>query len=347
MKNAPEPTRLYPVLWRFAAERHAVYQARLRNLPEPWTADPVIRRHRFTNAFRAADRVSQRLIRIQQESRKATPRTVMLRTVLFKLFNRESTWDAIVAGLRSMPEDLDSNYRAIVRILDQRAKARPLYNAAYLIPPGPTIPKYHWHVELAKRITRSGLAERLADCAAADVVKTAYTALLEHPSMGPFLSFQIATDIGYAETFAADESRFVVAGPGALDGLSKCFAPATASALDPADTILWMTERQEDDARDAGALAPTLWGRRRLQPVDVQNLLCEISKYTRATHPEVAGASGRTKIKQRFQASGPLPEPVFPEHWGVNDAVKSWLTETRAGGDEQKATAGQASLPFG
>ena len=59
-----------------------------------------------------------------------------------------------------------------------------------------------------------------------------------------------------------------------------------------------------------------LWGRP-LQLIDVQNLFCEISKYARVAHPEVAGVSGRTKIKQRFQ---PNLEPIdyfFPPKWGV------------------------------
>ena len=30
--------------------------------PAPWTSDPILRRHRFTNCYRAADRVSQFLI---------------------------------------------------------------------------------------------------------------------------------------------------------------------------------------------------------------------------------------------------------------------------------------------
>jgi DNA invertase Pin-like site-specific DNA recombinase len=41
--------------------------------------------------------------------------------------------------------------------------------------------------------------------------------------------------------------------------------------------------------------------------IDAQNLFCEISKYARVVHPDVAGTSGRTRIKQRFHAN---PEPL-------------------------------------
>lgn len=53
--------------WHFAAERQHVYHARLRGEPGPWTDDVVLSRYRFTNAYRAADRVSQDLIRIAYE----------------------------------------------------------------------------------------------------------------------------------------------------------------------------------------------------------------------------------------------------------------------------------------
>ena len=42
--------------------------ARLRSQP-PWTSDPILLRYRFTNAYRAADRVSQFLLRRVQPRR--------------------------------------------------------------------------------------------------------------------------------------------------------------------------------------------------------------------------------------------------------------------------------------
>nr|WP_151478279.1 nucleotide kinase domain-containing protein [Streptomyces albicerus] len=57
------PTPVFDTYWRFAARRHAIYQVRLERRPGPWTDDPIPLRHRFTNCYRAADRVSQFLIR--------------------------------------------------------------------------------------------------------------------------------------------------------------------------------------------------------------------------------------------------------------------------------------------
>src|SRR5690606_26437445 len=90
-----QPTAVFDTYWRFAAERQALYLARLRRAPQPWTTDPVLRAHRFTNVFRASDRVSQYLITNVQRGPEASqdPADVVFRTLLFKIFNREDTWE--------------------------------------------------------------------------------------------------------------------------------------------------------------------------------------------------------------------------------------------------------------
>src|SRR2546430_959084 len=86
------PTPVFDTYWRFAAERQAIYDARVAGRPGPWTDDPVLLRHRFTNCFRAADRVSQFLIREVSYGGSQRPEEVVFRTLFFKLFNRVSTW---------------------------------------------------------------------------------------------------------------------------------------------------------------------------------------------------------------------------------------------------------------
>ena len=64
VKLAPAlPTVAYDTYWRFAAERQAIFFRRFAGAPAPWTDDPILQRYKFTNAYRASDRVSQYLIR--------------------------------------------------------------------------------------------------------------------------------------------------------------------------------------------------------------------------------------------------------------------------------------------
>jgi hypothetical protein len=60
-------------------------------------------------------------------------------------------------------------------------------------------------------------------------------------------------------------------------------------------------------------------------------LFCEVDKYSRVIHPEIAGISGRNRIKQQYRpSSDPLASPWFPPKWGINDAVAGQVWERRS-----------------
>jgi hypothetical protein len=112
--------------------------------------------------------------------------------------------------------------------------------------------------------------------------------------------------------------EFVVAGPGAPDGVSKCFSDM--AGLSEAEIIQVMTERASDEFKRLGMQFHTLWGRS-LQLIDCQNVFCEVSKYARVAHPDIEGESGRTRIKQKFTPR-PLPIPQwYPPKWGLRTEV--------------------------
>src|SRR5260221_9893360 len=56
-------SEVFDTYWHFAAKRQEVFFARLEGKPKPWTDDPILNEYKFTNAYRASDRVSQYLIR--------------------------------------------------------------------------------------------------------------------------------------------------------------------------------------------------------------------------------------------------------------------------------------------
>jgi hypothetical protein len=47
------PSPVFDTYWRFAARRQVIYEARREGAPRPWTDDPILRQHRFTNCYRA------------------------------------------------------------------------------------------------------------------------------------------------------------------------------------------------------------------------------------------------------------------------------------------------------
>ena len=114
-------TTVYDTYWRFAAKRQEVFMRRVAGLPPPWSDNPVLSAHRFTNVYRAADRVSQYLIRNVLYDGTKVAEEVFFRALLFKLFNRIETWEQLTARLGAL------SWKTLVRTLRAcpRCDARP------------------------------------------------------------------------------------------------------------------------------------------------------------------------------------------------------------------------------
>lgn len=318
-RTPPQPSQIFDTYWKFATERQAIFHARIAGNPGPWTQDPVLREYKFTNAYRAADRVSQYLIRNVIYTGSHDWQSVVLRVLLFKIFNKESTWELIVTQVGDVSSKSFSAQQ-IGRVLDNALdRGTSIYSAAYIMPSGPgelrQQRKHTMHLALLSNIAKSSLAEALLN---ARSMRDAYDLLLAIPSFGPFLAFQYLIDLNYGCFLNFSEMEFVVPGPGARDGIRKCFYHL--GDYDEADVIRWVTERQEMEfaKRDLGF--QSLWGRP-LQLIDCQNLFCEVDKYARAMHPEVRGVSGRSRIKRRFSPRPDSLSPWFPPKWGLNQRI--------------------------
>jgi hypothetical protein len=312
------PTPVFDTYWRFAAARQQVYLARLAGGPPPWTCDPILAAHRFTNCYRAADRVSQHLITQVSYHGDQAWDEIFFRTLLFRTFNRISTWRLLTAQLGE-PAWGGYDFAAYDTVLSRaRAAGQSLYSAAYIMPSPPLgFPRKHSnHLRLIELMMTSGAPARIA---AAPGMRAAYDILAGYPGIGPFLAYQYLTDLNYSAALGWTETEFTVPGPGARDGIGKCFGPAA----DPiaADVIRYMADTQEEHFDRLGLAFTKLGGRRPLQLIDCQNLFCETGKYARAAHPDIAGTSGRTRIKQAYR---PGPGPLtawFPPRWGLNGTV--------------------------
>lgn len=310
-------TDAYDVYWKFAAERQEIFFRRLANAEAPWTADEILRSFKFTNAYRAIDRASQFLIRnvIYGDHYSNAPVEVAFRVLLFKLFNKVSTWQLLEQELGPLSWQSFS-VKAYDRVLSKAAsKGTRLYSAAYIVPPvslDETGVKHRGHLRLIDLILRGDFVAKLQQTRH---LREVFTLLKSFPSLGDFLAFQISIDLNYSELIDHEEASFVVAGPGARDGIAKVFPDARP---DQAVSIIeMMMNDQEAEFRRLGLRFRSLWGRR-LQLIDCQNLFCEVSKYTRVSHPHIEGVSGRTRIKQIFKPQQTLTVPWLPPKWGLN-----------------------------
>ena len=261
-----------------------------------------------------------------------SPQEVFFRTLLFKFFNRIDTWKLL---LRSFGEVRLADYRfdryekVLTAAMSDGAR---IYSAAYIMPAaaqfeGPR--KHATHLRLLEHMLEKKAPEQMAR---AKTMREAFEVLRAFPMMGDFLAYQFTIDINYSTLTNFDEGEFVVPGPGARDGIRKCFK--TLGGLSEADVIRLVADRQDLEFERLGITFRSLWGRP-LQLIDCQNLFCETDKYARVAHPEIAGLTGRTRIKQTYSR---LLEPIehwYPPKWGINEriggAVESAPTQRRKG----------------
>lgn len=312
--NTLQATEVFETYWRFAAERQAIFMKRAAGDTPPWTGDSVLSGHRFTNVYRASDRVSQYLIRNVLYEGPQSAEELFFRAMLFKLFNKIETWEHLVARLGVLTwRTFDCERYA--RVLDaMRTTGARLYSAAYIMPsPSFGYPQKHRnHLRLLDHMMRDGAAKRFFS---ANSLKEGYEALRAYPSLGPFLAYQFAIDLNYSALTEFSEMDFVVAGPGAIDGIRKCFS--NAGGIDAVNVIRWVTETASSHFARLGLTFQTLWGRP-LQLIDCQNLFCEVSKYARVVHPEVSGSSKRRRIKQRYTPVLRGSPQWYPPKWGLS-----------------------------
>lgn len=318
--NPPTP---HPAHWRtfwyWAAERMHMYRQRVAGDPPPWTADPVLQEWSFTNTYRVLDRTTQHLLAVQAAGPQATDQ-LFYRTLLFKVFNKPATWRLLsshcaLCSAGSGPAWHGPAHHAdLAAHLDgAHAAGTKLYGSAYIMQPAlgwGHRTKHRNHMAMLARMMADHTPARIAD---APTPEYAYELLCTYHGIGPFLAYQYMTDLGYAGAYPYREALFVRCGPGALDGIGKVFTDT--GTLCPADVVHWATDTQEHWFDVHGLPWRPLAGVRRLQPIDVQNLFCEVGKYLRAHG--VAGAYG-TRIKRRYTPNLPgLPAPLYPRHWDI------------------------------
>ena len=322
-----QPSPVYNTYWRFASERQCVFFRRLERRPPPWTHDPVLRAYKFTNAYRVCDRVSQYLIRnvIYRSDLPSGPDDVVFRILLFKLFNKIETWELLEKALGPLTL-AEYSFKRYDQVLGRAmTRGQKIYSAAYIMPSGGSLGnerKHRNHLTLIEHMIRGELPTQLAK---AESMQQAFNLIRSYPTLGDFLAYQYVTDINYSTITSFTEMEFVVPGPGAINGIRKCFTD-TGGVTDT-DVIRIMAERQEAEFDRLGLDFRTLWGRR-LQLIDCQNLFCEVDKYARVVHPEASGASGRTRIKQKFRPNEDLIEYWYPPKWEINDAVARHTVKT-------------------
>jgi hypothetical protein len=238
---------------------------------------------------------------------------------LFKLFNKIETWQLLEAALGPLTVatfDLSKFDQVLTSAMDRK---QTIYSAAYIMPSGGKHgdnKKHRNHLSLLRNMLSDRVPLKITRMKR---MREVFELLLSYPMIGEFLAYQYATDLNYSTLTSFSETEFVVPGPGARDGIRKCFKDL--GGLNEADIVRMVADRQQVEFERMGIEFKSLWGRS-LQLIDCQNLFCEVDKYARHAHPDVVGITGRTRIKQLFRSSPTQIDYWYPPKWGLNELIE-------------------------
>ena len=279
------------------------------------TDDPILKEYKFTNVYRACDRVSQYLIRevINKDSGKYSPEDVLLRILVFKVFNKIETWEYLS---RLTDITINSfNVENICKELTRRQKDYPIFSNAYMMAGSHArykgiVTKHQVWLQMIEDefIKNKGFKKILQAKSMSDV----YNQLRDYPLIGDFLAYQYAIDFNYSPYLNFDEDSFVKAGVGAVRGIKKCFNSYGDSFE---DAIIYTHDHLEELQKRYGYTQFRPLPGRELKLIDLQNCFCETDKYLRAKMPELK--VGNVRIKQHYKPTEGVINYCFPDKWGV------------------------------
>jgi hypothetical protein len=315
-------TVVYDTYWKFAVERQNIFFKRILGSTEKLTDDAILQRYKFTNTYRSSDRVSQYLIKNVIYSGDQSPREVFFRIMLFKVFNKIETWELLQEKFGEISwENFD--YRTYSNILSDAIQSRSIFSAAYIMPTRSKnfneTKKHNNYLLIIKKMMDDNVPEKICD---SKRLLDVFSVLRAYPLIGDFLAFQYAIDINYSEMINFSEMSFVVAGPGAKNGIRKCFCDT--GGLSDVDIIKYVADNQEVEFNRLGLDFQNLFGRK-LQLIDCQNIFCEVDKYSRVAFPEINFPSGRTRIKQKYRLNKERIYFFYPPKWNINEALQKFI----------------------
>ncbi len=321
-------TPVFEAYWKFAAERQAIFMKRMHGEPAPWTTDPILQQYKFTNVYRANDRVSQYLIRNviydgQEDLR--SPNNTFFRIMLFKILNRNQTWDYLSKRLTLEWEMGGARLLALIddTLTQSLNDGQQIMSGAYIMPSAGAkngVRKHTAWLKILETMMNGGLPTQILQFCSS--MKGAFNLMRVYPFVGNFLAYQYVTDLGYSPFTRWGEDEFTVAGPGSIRGISKCFTPEYVKDRGPEYIIRHMQMNQNQYFAEFGLKFERLGGDgiggRPLQLIDCQNCFCEIDKYARVAFPKLNTGKMPTRIKTNFRESksGPLPY-FYPPKWGI------------------------------
>lgn len=258
----------------YSEERYHIFLKRKMNQKPPWTNDMVLREFSFCNIFREDDRTT---VWFRENIRNPLwdDVKVFMATVAFRWFNRITTGELIKDTLLQ-----HGWHRSAVESVLQGVA--PVVTGAYIIktPNGRT--KLEGVCDCIDGV-QDGAADVIARCQKGAVTLEAlWEELLKFPYMGPFMAYEVVTDLSHTWMAgrATDTFTWASPGPGAARGISRvvCGETDTFSYNSKKDRlkIIYLMRRLLSFMTKEWPKQYPCWSLR-----EVEHTLCEYDKWKR------------------------------------------------------------------
>tara|TARA_R100000234_G_scaffold118736_1_gene99845 strand:+ start:6261 stop:7145 length:885 start_codon:yes stop_codon:yes gene_type:complete len=263
--------------------------------PQPWTDDPILQKFKFCQVFREEDRTTRWFKRHIRNPWRDDPE-VLMATVIFRWFN------FIETGRTLIRHNLHIEWNR-KKAIEEITKQDQWVTGAYIVKTPNRMDKVTGVAECISHMwgDREKLVERIL---ATKSLEKSWEILRDYPYMGPFMAYEVITDLRHTYLLrdAEDILTWANAGPGAMRGLNRLagrdldFCRRTHPWNDEMRN-LWEISRER--------LNPNLIDLSRFEMREIEGGLCEFDKYSRILNEE-----GRTRSVYKYDENLPLIEDI-------------------------------------
>lgn len=311
---------IFQYYFYFIQERMRIFWNKYNRI-YPWTNDEILRVNKFTNVYRAMDRVSQYLIKnVIYKEEIFSDEDILFRIVVFKIFNKPDTWEALEKKLGFITIN-NFELKHVNKILLELRQKQPIFNNAYMMTGTHSLYNHlqykheKWLQMVIRELVEQSAFKRVIN---AKSLQDVYKILRSCSFLGDFLAYQYAIDFNYSQVIDFDENSFVKAGIGAIRGIKKCFHPIEKKYTYE-DVIKYTQDNFINYQERFGYIDFKPLFERNLTLIDLQNCFCETDKYLRAKMPELQVDNKR--IKQKYKENNNKLELFFPPKWNINSKI--------------------------
>lgn len=277
----------------FLNERQAIYERRQAGQAWPWTDDPILRDYYFCNIFREQDKVTAWIREhlrepiIKRAPKAKMPAIMIFNMALARFFNWIPTLEYIgpigleyrkrdTGAFSVYAHDWDFLAERLERgLIERQEEGYKIFSDAYLVA-GTDLKGKNKITGIMDRL--DALAYIVGDIATAirrdnpPRLQYAWKLLQEVPGIGPFIAYEIVTDLRHTPVLenAADIMTWANPGPGAVRGLQRIHGMHLTAASGSLQRM-----------RELLAIAPK-YTKLTLEMRDIEHALCEYDRYLRA-----------------------------------------------------------------